>query len=85
MGLANLANIFDPTLIILAGEQMQFDHLYADEVIEAMRKSIIRVDRDPPEVVVHKWGDLMWAKGGAAYALDRVSDLALEEMSDHAA
>lgn len=85
MGLANLANIFDPQLIILAGEQMQFDHLYADAVIDAMRKSIIRVDRDPPEVVVHKWGDLMWAKGGAAYALDRVSDLALEEMSDNAA
>ncbi|MBO9451640.1 ROK family transcriptional regulator [Tropicibacter sp. R16_0] len=85
MGLANLANIFDPALIILAGEQMQFDHLYEDAVIEAMRKSIIRVDRDPPEVVVHKWGDLMWAKGGAAYALDRVSDLALDEMSDNAA
>jgi predicted NBD/HSP70 family sugar kinase len=85
MGLANLANIFDPALIILAGEQMQFDHLYEDAVIEAMRKSIIRVDRDPPEVVVHKWGNLMWAKGGAAYALDRVSDLALDEMSDNAA
>ncbi len=85
MGLANLANIFDPALIILAGEQMQFDHLFEDAVIEAMRKSIIRVDRDPPEVVVHKWGDLMWAKGGAAYALDRVSDLALDEMSDNAA
>ncbi|WP_235820382.1 ROK family transcriptional regulator [Falsiruegeria litorea] len=85
MGLANLANIFDPALIILAGEQMQFDHLYEEAVIDAMRKSIIRVDRDPPEVVVHKWGDLMWAKGGAAYALDRVSDLALEKMSDHAA
>lgn len=85
MGLANLVNIFDPQLIILAGEQMQFDHLFAQEVIEAMRKSIVQIDKPPPEVVIHKWGNLMWARGAAAYALDNVSDLALQNMADHAA
>ena len=85
MGLANLVNIFDPALIILAGEQMQFDHLYADTVLEAIRTSIVQVDKPPPEVVIHKWGDLMWARGAAAYALDQVSDLALAEMGEHAA
>ncbi|MCV2888353.1 ROK family transcriptional regulator [Ruegeria aquimaris] len=85
MGLANLVNIFDPELIILAGEQMQFDHLYSDAVIEAMRKSIVQVDKAPPEVVVHKWGDLMWARGAAAYALDKVSELALERLGENAA
>ncbi|WP_239113226.1 ROK family transcriptional regulator [Shimia biformata] len=84
MGLANIVNIFDPQLIILAGEQMQFDHLYAEEVIDEMKKSIVQIDKAPPEVVIHKWGNLMWAKGGAAYALDRVSDLALEELGDNA-
>ncbi|MFC4671367.1 ROK family protein [Seohaeicola nanhaiensis] len=85
LGLANLVNIFDPGLIILAGEQMQFDHLYAEEVIAEMRKSIVQVDKPPPEVVIHKWGNLMWARGAAAYALDKVSDLALERLGDHAA
>ena len=85
MGLANLVNIFDPALIILAGEQMQFDHLYADTVLGAIRTSIVQVDKPPPEVVIHKWGDLMWARGAAAYALDQVSDLALAEIGDHAA
>ncbi|WP_244614853.1 ROK family transcriptional regulator [Pukyongiella litopenaei] len=84
MGLANLVNIFDPDLIILAGEQMQFDHLYADAVIEAMRRSIVQVDKPPPEVVIHKWGNLMWARGAAAYALDQVTDLALAGMADNA-
>ncbi len=84
MGLANLVNIFDPELIILAGEQMQFDHLYADAVIEAMRRSIVQVDKPPPEVVIHKWGNLMWARGAAAYALDQVTDLALAGMADNA-
>ncbi|TCK98967.1 putative NBD/HSP70 family sugar kinase [Shimia isoporae] len=85
MGLANLVNIFDPELIILAGEQMQASHLYAEEVIEVMRKLIVQVDKAPPEVVVHKWGNQMWARGAAAYALDNVSELALQEMKEHVA
>lgn len=85
LGLANLVNIFDPELIILAGEQMRFDHLYADEVIAAMRNSIVQIDKAPPEVVIHKWGDLMWARGAAAYALDNVSELALAGLDDNAA
>ena len=79
MGLANIVNIFDPELIILAGEQMQFDYLYADEVIAEMRKSIVQVDAAPPEVVIHKWGNLMWARGAAAYALEFVQERAARE------
>lgn len=84
LGLANLVNIFDPQLIILAGEQMQSDHLYADPVIAEMRKSIVQIDKAPPEVVIHKWGNLMWARGAAAYALDNVSEIALSELNEHA-
>ncbi|WP_223422274.1 ROK family transcriptional regulator [Tateyamaria pelophila] len=82
MGLANLVNIFDPELIILAGEQMQFDHLYADAVMEQMRKSIVEIDKPPPEVVIHKWDNLMWAQGAAAYALEFVQDTAVEALED---
>lgn len=84
MGLANLVNIFDPQLIILAGEQMQSAHLYAETVIDEMRKSIVQIDKPPPEVVIHEWGDRMWAQGAAAYALDQVSELALAEIGDNA-
>jgi predicted NBD/HSP70 family sugar kinase len=84
LGLANLVNIFDPQLIILAGEQMQFDHLFADAVIAEMRKSIVQIDKAPPEVVIHKWGNLMWARGAAAYALDNVSEIALSGLNENA-
>lgn len=84
MGLANLVNIFDPQLIILAGERMLFDHLYAEEVIEAIRAQIVQIDMPPPKVVIHKWGDLMWAKGAAAFAIDHVADMALRETGEHA-
>ena len=85
LGLANLVNIFDPELIIMAGERMQYDHLYAENVLQEMRKSIVQVDKTPPEVVIHKWGNLMWARGAAAYALDNISELALEGLGDNAA
>ncbi|MFT6451456.1 MAG: putative NBD/HSP70 family sugar kinase [Halocynthiibacter sp.] len=81
MGLANLVNIFDPALIILSGERMQHDHLYADDVIASIRDQIVQAGGPPPEVQIHKWGDLMWAKGAAAYAISRVSDTALAQIS----
>ncbi|SDR22633.1 ROK family protein [Pseudovibrio sp. Tun.PSC04-5.I4] len=71
-GLANLVNIFDPAIIILSGEQMKFDYLYEHDVIESMRNSIVNIDAPAPEVQIHKWGDLMWAKGAAAFALNEV-------------
>ncbi len=81
MGLANIVNVIDPALIILSGERMQFDYLYADDVIESMQNSLVEVDAPQPEVRIHKWGDLMWAKGAAAYAMEGVTELALSRMS----
>jgi len=82
MGLANLVNIFDPELVILAGEQIEFDHLYADAVIEEMRKSTVEIDKPAPKVVVHKWDNFMWARGAAAYALQFVHNMAVEALDD---
>lgn len=83
LGLANLVNIFDPQLIILAGARMQLSHLYAEEVIAAIRELIVQVDQPPPEVVIHNWGDLMWAKGAGAYALEGVENIVLKEIAEH--
>lgn len=84
MGLANIVNIFDPQLIILSGERMQFDFLYADDVLDSIRRSIVQIDTPPPEVLIHKWGDLMWAKGAATYAIEGVAEIALQEIATHA-
>ena len=81
LGLANLVNVFDPQLIILAGEQMQFDHLYAQDVLESIKNSIVQVDQSPPEVVIHRWDDLMWAKGAAGYALEGVEEAAVVQVT----
>lgn len=84
MGLANIVNIFDPELIILSGERMQFDYLYADEVLEIMKNSVVQIDAPLPQVKIHKWGDLMWAKGAAAFAMEGVTELAIRKITHDA-
>lgn len=84
MGLANLINVFDPQLIILAGERMQFDHLFTESVFDDVRAQIVQVDLEPPEIVTHKWGDLMWAKGAAAHAINNVAEKSLREIGENA-
>ncbi|MEM7377389.1 MAG: ROK family transcriptional regulator [Pseudomonadota bacterium] len=84
LGLANVVNIFDPQLVILAGQRASFDHLDAQNAIAEMRSHVVQVDTADTEVAVHQWGDLMWAKGAAAYAIDGVSVLRIQELGAHA-
>lgn len=69
VGLANVIQIFDPSLIILSGERMQYDFLYADEVLAEMR-ALTLPQSGPVAVEVHAWGGMVWARGAAALALD---------------
>lgn len=78
MGLANLVNLFDPSMVILSGEQMRFDYLYAQTVFETVKTSTIQRGHHEPEIRIHKWGDMMWAKGAAAYALEEVVRLSID-------
>ena len=68
-GLANVINLFDPSLIILSGARMQYQYLYAEEVIREMEEMIVGRGRVPPRVEVNAWGDLVWAQGAVALGL----------------
>ncbi len=64
---------------------MAFDFLYADDVLQRVKDSVVQVDAPLPEILVHKWGDLMWAKGAAAYAMDAISTLTIRQLVANAA
>jgi predicted NBD/HSP70 family sugar kinase len=85
VGLANVVNLFDPALIILSGERMRYDYLYADETLAEMDSLVIATGRPRPPIEIHAWGDLVWAQGAAALALDHVSDTILGATRDGAA
>ena len=77
LGLANLVQLFDPGLVILSGERMRYDFLYAEDVLAEMQRLILPAGRPPVRVEVHAWGDLVWAQGAAALALAAATDEAL--------
>ena len=77
LGLSNVIQLFDPELIILSGERMRYDFLYADEVLAEMRGLMLADGRVPCKVEIHAWGDLVWARGATALALSAVTDAVL--------
>lgn len=77
VGLSNVVNLFDPSLIILSGERMRYDYLYAEEVLAEMRALTLDIGRPAPRVEINAWGDLVWARGAAALALDAATSAAL--------
>ncbi len=74
LGLSTVINLFDPALIILSGERMRYDYLYAAETLAEMDNLVIASGRPRPPIEIHAWGDLLWAHGAAALALSSVSE-----------
>jgi hypothetical protein len=79
--LANVVQLFDPALIIISGERMQYDYLYAEEVLSEMQRLTLDDGRAPCAVETHAWGDLVWARGATALALSAVTDEAIAALS----
>ncbi|GGK39519.1 ROK family transcriptional regulator [Salinarimonas ramus] len=77
VGLANVINLFDPDLIILSGERMRYDYLYAADTLSEVASLVLPASRPLPPIEVHAWGDLLWAHGAAALALSATTEAML--------
>ncbi len=84
LGVSNLINLFDPECIIVSGPHTSFGHLCSEDVMARIQSGVVKVDAPLPEIKVHHWGDLMWAKGAAAYGIEQVSILKVKELAAHA-
>ncbi|PPB82671.1 putative NBD/HSP70 family sugar kinase [Albidovulum inexpectatum] len=85
LGLANVVNLFDPELIILSGERMRYDYLYAKDTLAEIEALSLDTGRPAPRIEIHAWGDLLWAHGAAALALSAVTDALLGPAREAAA
>lgn len=74
VGLANVVNLFDPALIILAGARMRFDYLYAADALAEMQTLVLDTGRPLPAIQINTWGETLWAHGAAALALSAVTE-----------
>ncbi len=81
MGMANVVNLFDPQLIILSGDRMQYEFLYSEEILKDMKRHALNSGVALPAVEVHAWGDLLWASGAAAKALSYITERTLSGTS----
>ncbi len=77
LGLSNVMQLFDPALIILSGERMRYDFMYAHEVKADVHALTLSRGQQPCEVEIHSWGDQAWARGATARALAAVTDTLL--------
>jgi hypothetical protein len=66
--------MFDPELLILSGARLRYDFLYAEEVLAEMHRFSDWIGRDRTRIAVNTWGDLVWARGGAALARSSETD-----------
>ena len=73
MGLANLLNLFDPSIIVLTGERMRNHGLLEEGVAQSIKENALHSGRPPVRLAVHRWGDGLWARGAGALALDTLS------------
>ncbi|MBS0563593.1 MAG: ROK family protein [Proteobacteria bacterium] len=85
LGLANVVNLFDPELIILSGERMRYDYLYANETLAEIKALALNTGREAPRIEIHAWGDLLWAHGAAALALSEITEGLLGQVREMAA
>lgn len=74
MGMGNVANLFDPQLIILSSGRLQVDDLYSDQIIAEMKRHALNTGAALPPIQTNTWGDLVWASGAAAMALQTVTE-----------
>lgn len=74
LGLSNIVNLFDPGLILLSGERMRYEYVYASETLAAMAEFCVVTGRPATKVQIQAWGNLLWAHGAAALALSDLSD-----------
>lgn len=68
VGLSNVVQLFDPSLIILSGKLTQSDY-YSEEVLAEMRNLTLSDGRNRCAVEIRFWDELEWGRGATVPAL----------------
>lgn len=72
LAIADLVNIFNPTLIVIGGEGARVLDLLLEPFQENLQSHCFDGLYDDMRLVVEPWGDDAWARGAAALMLDEL-------------
>ena len=79
VALSNIIHLFDPELIILSGQLMRYDFLNAKKMQLEMRALSLYHSRHETRIEIQSWGDMVWARGATALALNELTKTVVVE------
>jgi transcriptional regulator of PTS gene len=69
LGIANVVNLLNPQRVIICQGAVRCAHLFEDELREMVEKKVLAPLKKNLEIVIHHWGDEVWARGAASLVL----------------
>ena len=69
LGIANLVNLLNPQRIIICQGSIRCAHLFEDALRSTSERLVLPPLQRNLEIVIHHWGDEVWARGAASLVL----------------
>jgi predicted NBD/HSP70 family sugar kinase len=69
LGIANLVNLLNPQRVIICQGSVRCAHLFEDTLRSMAERMVLPPLRRNLEIVIHHWGDDVWARGAASLVL----------------
>jgi predicted NBD/HSP70 family sugar kinase len=69
LGIANLVNLLNPQRVVICQGAIRCAHLFEDSLRAVAERMVIPPLKQDLEIVIHHWGDEVWARGAASLVL----------------
>src|ERR1700756_1298294 len=80
LGIANLVNLLNPQRVIICQGAIRCAHLFEDSLRSVAEQMVIPPLKGNLEIVIHHWGDEVWARGAASLVLLELDQRGRSEM-----
>jgi predicted NBD/HSP70 family sugar kinase len=69
LGIANLVNLLNPQRVIICQGSVRCAHLFEESLRSVVERMVIPPLKQNLDIVIHHWGDEVWARGAASLVL----------------
>jgi predicted NBD/HSP70 family sugar kinase len=69
LGIANLVNLLNPQRVIICQGSVRCAHLFEESLRSVAERMVIPPLKQNLDIVIHHWGDEVWARGAAGLVL----------------
>ncbi len=72
LGIANFVNLINPERVVICEGAVSCAHLFEKSMRATIQERVIAPLRDNFDLVIHHWGDAVWARGAASLVLQEL-------------